>query len=244
MSEDPSPPDSLDWPRGARARALAAVYLVVLFVSTHLPSPPKLPILSHWDKFTHLSAYASLTFAVLIGWELSTGRLQPKHYFAIWFVGTFYAAFDELTQIPFGRHADMHDWLADVIGILLGMVAIWGWPGLDLPNLRPDIAPGRLEIALTSACPLPRLPAIYLPMNLRLPRRQMRSSPYQLSDAAQAHEKRNFLVLALYQIVMRIGWIFKTESIVMPAVLDTITGGGPPGRIVARMFAGSQPIRA
>ncbi len=36
---------------------------------------------------------------------------------------------------------------------------------------------------------------------------------------------RNFLVLMLYQIVMRIGWIFKTESIVMPAVLDSI--GGP-----------------
>ncbi len=36
---------------------------------------------------------------------------------------------------------------------------------------------------------------------------------------------RNFLVLMMYQIVMRIGWIFKTESIVIPAVLDSI--GGP-----------------
>lgn len=37
-------------------------------------------------------------------------------------------------------------------------------------------------------------------------------------------EPRNFLVLALYQIVMRTGWVFKTESIVMPAVLDMIGG--------------------
>ena len=35
---------------------------------------------------------------------------------------------------------------------------------------------------------------------------------------------RNFLLLAAYQIVLRIGWIFKTESIVMPAVLDLMGG--------------------
>ncbi len=39
-----------------------------------------------------------------------------------------------------------------------------------------------------------------------------------------ADEERNFLSLAAYMITMRIGWIFKTESIVMPAFLDTITG--------------------
>ena len=54
----------------------------------------------------------------------------------------------------------------------------------------------------------------------------------RISRAAVAHEDRNFVVLALYQIVMRTGWIFKTESIVMPAVLDTITGGGPLGGVL------------
>jgi len=43
------------------------------------------------------------------------------------------------------------------------------------------------------------------------------------SDEAAA---RNFAMLALYQIVMRTGWIFKTESIIMPAVVDTISGAG------------------
>jgi len=51
----------------------------------------------------------------------------------------------------------------------------------------------------------------------------------QISNSAQEHEDRNFWVLAIFQIVMRTGWIFKTESIVMPAVLDTITSGGPWG---------------
>ncbi|NOY41307.1 MAG: MFS transporter [Planctomycetes bacterium] len=54
----------------------------------------------------------------------------------------------------------------------------------------------------------------------------------RISRAAAAHEGRNFFVLALYQVVMRTGWIFKTESVVMPAVLDTITGGGPMGGLL------------
>jgi hypothetical protein len=43
-------------------------------------------------------------------------------------------------------------------------------------------------------------------------------------DATLRRESRNFLVLAGFQIVTRTGWIFKTESVVMPAVL-TLAGG-------------------
>jgi len=39
-------------------------------------------------------------------------------------------------------------------------------------------------------------------------------------------QSANFVWLALHQVLLRIGWIFKTESIVMPAFLDFI-GGGP-----------------
>lgn len=38
------------------------------------------------------------------------------------------------------------------------------------------------------------------------------------------HEQRNFLILVWYQIVLRVGWIFKTESIIMPAFLDFVGG--------------------
>ncbi|PHS07133.1 MAG: hypothetical protein COA78_13690 [Blastopirellula sp.] len=47
----------------------------------------------------------------------------------------------------------------------------------------------------------------------------------QVASVAEA-EDRNFLLLVLYQVVMRCGWIFKTESIIMPAVLDMISGAG------------------
>ena len=42
----------------------------------------------------------------------------------------------------------------------------------------------------------------------------------------EPRERRNLLLLALHQIVFRIGWIFKTESVIMPAVLDQLSGAG------------------
>lgn len=39
-------------------------------------------------------------------------------------------------------------------------------------------------------------------------------------------ERGNLWLLALHQIVFRVGWIFKTESIIIPAFLDTIAGAG------------------
>ena len=42
----------------------------------------------------------------------------------------------------------------------------------------------------------------------------------------ERREPRNLVVLALYDIVVRIGWIFKTESVIMPAFLDAVAGAG------------------
>jgi MFS family permease len=38
-------------------------------------------------------------------------------------------------------------------------------------------------------------------------------------------EPRNLFVLAVYEVVFRIAWIFKTESVIIPAFLDALTGG-------------------
>jgi hypothetical protein len=38
-------------------------------------------------------------------------------------------------------------------------------------------------------------------------------------------QPRNFVVMVAYQVLMRTGWIFKTESIIMPTVLDTLGMG-------------------
>jgi MFS family permease len=42
----------------------------------------------------------------------------------------------------------------------------------------------------------------------------------------ESHESRNLIVLALHNIVLRIAWIFKTESVIMPAFLDVVAGAG------------------
>jgi VanZ family protein len=105
----------------ARARTLAIVYIVVLFTATHLPTIST-DHFSMSDKVYHLGGYAVLTMCVLAGWELTIGRLEAKHYFAVWLTGTVYAAFDEITQIPVGRSCDINDWAADVLGIVLGIV--------------------------------------------------------------------------------------------------------------------------
>jgi VanZ family protein len=105
----------------ARARTLAAVYIVVLFVATHVPTI-SVDRLTLSDKFYHLGAYAVLTLCVLAGWELTIRRLEPKHYFAVWLAGTLYAAMDEVTQVPVGRSCDINDWAADVLGIVIGII--------------------------------------------------------------------------------------------------------------------------
>ena len=43
---------------------------------------------------------------------------------------------------------------------------------------------------------------------------------------AANREGRNTACLELYQVIVRVGWIFKTETIIMPAVLDAVVDSG------------------
>jgi len=42
----------------------------------------------------------------------------------------------------------------------------------------------------------------------------------------EARETWNVFLLATHQVVLRIGWLFKTESVIMPAFLDYVAGPG------------------
>ncbi len=56
-----------------------------------------------------------------------------------------------------------------------------------------------------------------------------KSEPDQTNDPLKEpypHEKRNLIVFALNQIVMRLGWMFKSESVVIPAFIDVYTSSG------------------
>lgn len=51
-------------------------------------------------------------------------------------------------------------------------------------------------------------------------------APFGEPGETANHEAVNFALLAAHQVLLRIGWIFKTESIVMPVFLSYV-GGGP-----------------
>src|SRR5688572_1190831 len=51
-------------------------------------------------------------------------------------------------------------------------------------------------------------------------------APKPPPEDAPPHERRNFWILIVYQIVLRAGWIFKTESVVMPHAADALDPTG------------------
>src|SRR5258706_1242547 len=60
-------------------------------------------------------------------------------------------------------------------------------------------------------------------------------------DEPRPHERWNFLTLIVYQVLMRTGWIFKTESSIMPAVLDSFAAYGTPASALSWM-RGTPPL--
>ncbi|MCX7875745.1 MAG: VanZ family protein [Melioribacteraceae bacterium] len=101
------------------------IYWITIFIATSIPLDQIPQLFDFQDKLEHFAAYFIL--AILISF---TFHFQEKYYFlknrVILFAIltlTIYAAFDELHQllIP-GRVADITDWIADVIGGVLGII--------------------------------------------------------------------------------------------------------------------------
>lgn len=46
------------------------------------------------------------------------------------------------------------------------------------------------------------------------------------AEAVARWETHNLLCFVVYQVVIRVGWIFKTETVIMPAVLDAVADSG------------------
>ena len=100
------------------------LYWLLILTLTSLPGED-LPDVKINDKIEHFLAFGGLGFLL----HLSL-RIQDKYYvikklpwlFAFLFA-TSYAAFDELHQlfIP-GRVCDIHDWMADTIGVSFGVI--------------------------------------------------------------------------------------------------------------------------
>ena len=101
---------------------LAVTLILTVAMLWPLEAPPPAPDGS--DKVVHLIAFAALSFPLA-----RTGRigLLPVFVGASAFGGLI-----ELIQPTFNRSADMTDWVADIMGVVLGMIC-----GLVYRRLRP-----------------------------------------------------------------------------------------------------------
>jgi VanZ family protein len=112
------------WKPFAILAAAIVLYWLAIFITTHLPfstTPPDDPY--SIDKLQHITAFA--VFAVLLsaaGATLGIHRL-PLYLGVIGLIAA-YAALDEISQhfIP-ERTPDFFDWLADVAGAAIGIIA-------------------------------------------------------------------------------------------------------------------------
>ena len=101
---------------------LAVTLILTVAMLWPLEAPPPAPDGS--DKVVHLIAFAALSFPLA-----RTGRigLLPVFVGASAFGGLI-----ELIQPSFNRSADVGDWVADILGVVVGMIC-----GLVYRRLRP-----------------------------------------------------------------------------------------------------------
>jgi VanZ family protein len=106
------------------AAILLAGYWCALFVATHVPLPAGLPG-AGLDKLYHAVAYAGLALLLSTVWSLWR-RPSWKSYFLVLATIAAYGLLDEWGQmhVP-GRSADVKDWIADLIGGVIGVTLHW-----------------------------------------------------------------------------------------------------------------------
>jgi VanZ family protein len=134
-------------PSSYRTRRLAAglllVYWLTILVGTHLPkSHPAGSLVRGGDKLVHFLAFAGLGW--LLAWSAAGwGRLTAARGAGLWLVVVLYGAIDELSQsLVTGRDTSLHDWIADGLGGLAGLLAFFFVQRWRAAQLRPPAASG------------------------------------------------------------------------------------------------------
>ena len=114
-------------------RFALSVYWLTMFIGSHLPVPPQVPV-GNSDKFIHFGALAVLAFFIAF-YRGQLGRMTWSAYLTIFAVAAAYGALDEWTQSFVGRTADPLDWLADISGAAVGLGAYWLYDRKKRPKL-------------------------------------------------------------------------------------------------------------
>ena len=93
-----------------------------MFVATHVPLP-ELPKVPGKDKTLHVVAYLLLAVALMLT-LVAHGRWPRRRVVAVMAALAVYGAVDELTQGFVKRCPAFGDWLADLVGVVLGMALV------------------------------------------------------------------------------------------------------------------------
>lgn len=101
------------------------VYWLTLITAMHIPRVPEPLSFRASDKVVHLLAYAVLGALVGLAWSLRW-RFGWLAALGLWVLLAAHGALDEVTQPIFGRHADVLDWYADMLGAALGLAVMAG----------------------------------------------------------------------------------------------------------------------
>jgi len=107
-------------------RLLAALWLLTLFTLSSIPflSPPG--EITGRDKIAHLVVYSILGHLLgNVAWERPWNH-RISRFYAVLAFGSAWGVFDELYQglVP-GRSRSAFDWMADTLGVLLGVLSSW-----------------------------------------------------------------------------------------------------------------------
>ncbi len=104
------------------------LYWILLAVLTSVPGPALPVILDTGDKFKHFAAYFLLAIYINLSLHFQTKFPNIKKYFFLISIVIIavYGALDEIHQIfIINRSCEFFDWIADVLGGLLGTTLIY-----------------------------------------------------------------------------------------------------------------------
>ena len=112
---------------GGRNRILGAallvgfvLYSIVLVFATHLPNVNTVVRVPGFDKVLHFAAYGCQA-TLAIGVLCVAGRASLRNIIILVGALALFGGLDEITQPIFRRQAEFLDWVADCVGIALGV---------------------------------------------------------------------------------------------------------------------------
>jgi VanZ family protein len=133
-------------------RRAAPAYWIFLFLCTHLPNLElEGPVRS--DKTVHVIAFGILAF---VYWRLVESFSRPVSATFVVYAGivlVLYASADEYTQQFVNRGTDVGDWVANLAGITIVLIALETQRRLANRGKRPDLAPNLAKPRVESVDP-------------------------------------------------------------------------------------------